>query len=157
MKINNRSTGALSAVLFIVNILVFLPPFLIKAGYFKEAELVYLLFSPFCHQLTERSFHIFSAQLALCARCTGIWAGLLLGTLFFIFFKPEISSWLLLPVLVMIIDGIFNAVSGFSTPAFLRFFFGAGFGFSGGWILARGFYELEENLKREKWKTKSTI
>ena len=157
MKINNRSTGALSAVLFIVDILVFLPPFLIKAGYFKEAELVYLFFSPFCHQLAERSFHIFGAQLALCARCTGIWAGLLLGTLFFIFLKPEISSWLLLPVLVMIIDGIFNTISGFSTPAFLRFFFGAGFGFSGGWILARGFYELEENLKREKWKTKSTI
>lgn len=28
-----------------------------------------------CHQIAERSFHLGSAQLAVCARCTGIYAG----------------------------------------------------------------------------------
>ena len=28
-----------------------------------------------CHQLSERSFHLWAAQLPVCARCTGIYAG----------------------------------------------------------------------------------
>jgi len=32
-----------------------------------------------CHQLPERSFHLFGAQLPVCARCVGIYAGAFLG------------------------------------------------------------------------------
>jgi hypothetical protein len=37
--------------------------------------LVYLTGSLLCHQLPERSFHLWGAQMPVCARCTGIYAG----------------------------------------------------------------------------------
>ena len=47
------------------------------------AGLAYLAGSLICHQLPERSFHIGAAQLPVCARCVGIYAGVALsaGTL----------------------------------------------------------------------------
>jgi hypothetical protein len=36
---------------------------------------VYLIGSLLCHQLPERSFHLWGAQMPVCARCTGIYAG----------------------------------------------------------------------------------
>ncbi len=37
--------------------------------------LAYAIGGAVCHQIAERSFHIGDAQLAVCARCTGIYAG----------------------------------------------------------------------------------
>jgi uncharacterized membrane protein len=39
------------------------------------AGLMYLAGSLVCHQLPARSFHLFGAQLPVCARCVGIYAG----------------------------------------------------------------------------------
>ena len=39
------------------------------------AGVLYALGSLICHQRPERSFHLFAAQLPVCARCTGIYAG----------------------------------------------------------------------------------
>jgi uncharacterized membrane protein len=41
----------------------------------------YALGALLCHQRAERSFHIDSAQLPVCARCFGIYAGAVLGLL----------------------------------------------------------------------------
>lgn len=42
---------------------------------------VYVVGSLVCHQLPERSFHIGAFQLAVCARCVGIYAGAAIGAL----------------------------------------------------------------------------
>jgi len=42
---------------------------------------LYLLGSHICHQRPERSFHLFAAQLPVCARCLGIYAGAAAGSL----------------------------------------------------------------------------
>lgn len=39
------------------------------------AVAVYAIGSVICHQLPERSFHIWGRQLPVCARCVGIYAG----------------------------------------------------------------------------------
>ena len=39
------------------------------------ALVVYAAGSIVCHQLPDRSFHLWSAQMPVCARCTGIYAG----------------------------------------------------------------------------------
>jgi uncharacterized membrane protein len=36
---------------------------------------VYAVGSVICHQLPERSYHLFGAQMPVCARCTGIYLG----------------------------------------------------------------------------------
>jgi uncharacterized membrane protein len=35
---------------------------------------------PFCHQIPSRSLHVAGHALPLCARCTGMWLGITLGT-----------------------------------------------------------------------------
>jgi uncharacterized membrane protein len=43
------------------------------------AALVYIAGSLVCHQRPERSFHLAGAQLPVCARCAGVYAGAALG------------------------------------------------------------------------------
>jgi uncharacterized membrane protein len=45
------------------------------------AGMLYALGSRICHQRPERSFHLFDAQLPVCARCAGIYAGAAIGSL----------------------------------------------------------------------------
>jgi hypothetical protein len=42
---------------------------------------VYGVGSLVCHQLTERSFHVWGAQMPVCARCTGIYFGAVFGAI----------------------------------------------------------------------------
>lgn len=46
------------------------------------AGILYALGSRICHQQPERSFHLFAAQLPVCARCAGIYAGAAIGSVF---------------------------------------------------------------------------
>jgi uncharacterized membrane protein len=48
----------------------------------RTAVLVYGTGSLVCHQRPERSFHIHGRQLAVCARCTGLYVSALAGGLF---------------------------------------------------------------------------
>jgi uncharacterized membrane protein len=43
------------------------------------AGLAYAVYSPVCHQVPGRSLRCFGQPLAVCARCTGIYLGFLLG------------------------------------------------------------------------------
>jgi uncharacterized membrane protein len=49
---------------------------------------VYAVGSLVCHQLRERSFHLWGAHLPVCARCTGIYLGAALGALVAQAFRP---------------------------------------------------------------------
>ena len=43
------------------------------------APLLYAIFDPVCHQIAERSFHLWHEPLAVCHRCTGLYLGFALG------------------------------------------------------------------------------
>ncbi len=56
-----------------------------------------------CHQLAERSFFVKNIQFPVCARCTGIFVGYLLG--FLIFFQYKIPIYLCITFcLIMFLD-----------------------------------------------------
>ena len=66
------------------SVLVVAAPFLASRPHTSSLESlmvlgVYAIGSLVCHQLPERSYHLWTAQLPVCARCTGIYFGAVLG------------------------------------------------------------------------------
>jgi uncharacterized membrane protein len=57
-------------------------PYLLTRGYAAIAFLLQHAFSLICHQWPERSFFLFGAPVAVCARCLGIYLGAAIGMLF---------------------------------------------------------------------------
>jgi uncharacterized membrane protein len=55
-------------------------PWLI-AAFGLNSPAVHGIFHGLCHQRPERSLFIFGSQMAVCSRCAGIYAGLLVGAL----------------------------------------------------------------------------
>lgn len=64
-------------------------PFLTEGGPFSRrvATIITLFFSPVCHQTPDRSFHLLGNPLAVCARCTGIYGGFLVGVVVYPFLR----------------------------------------------------------------------
>jgi uncharacterized membrane protein len=56
-------------------------PLLQSSGHPLFATNIYSAFSFVCHQIPERSFHLFGNKFAVCSRCTGIYAGIGLAVL----------------------------------------------------------------------------
>ncbi len=56
-------------------------PLTIDAGHLTWGLAIYRAFSYVCHQIPERSFFIAEHQFAVCARCTGLYAGFTLATI----------------------------------------------------------------------------
>jgi hypothetical protein len=53
---------------------------------------VYGIGSLVCHQLPERSYHVWTAQMPVCARCAGIYAGAVIGVIAGIL-RPARGGW----------------------------------------------------------------
>ena len=61
--------------------IVLLAPYLLMHGPLPLGMVIYRGFSLVCHQHPERSFVIFGAPVAVCARCLGIYLGAAAGLL----------------------------------------------------------------------------
>ena len=74
------------------------------------ANSIYGGFAVVCHQLPERSYFIFGHKLAVCSRCTGLYAGFALTLLLYPLLRPLRSIdwpppvWLVLAAAPMAID-----------------------------------------------------
>lgn len=90
--------------------LVFAAPLALASSYQSIAATIYLTFSYLCHQIPARSFYLADHPLAVCSRCTGIYAGFLLGVIVY----PAIRSlrstttperkWLFIAAAPLVID-----------------------------------------------------
>ena len=71
---------------------------LLRAGGFQTAAgAAYAAFALVCHQMDERSFHLLGFKLAVCARCLGLYVGVLLGALLYPLARRDLPArgWLL--------------------------------------------------------------
>ena len=69
------ATGSLAVMSLILG-----APLAMDAGHPFVGLTIYKSFSYVCHQIPERSFFIFGHQFAVCARCTGLYAGFTVAT-----------------------------------------------------------------------------
>jgi uncharacterized membrane protein len=96
-------------VLLLVSLIV-IAPLAADGGHDELAHGIYGAFGMMCHQLPDRSYFISGHKLAVCSRCTGIYAGFALTLLLYplfrslrnTFFPPRI--YLLLAAIPLVID-----------------------------------------------------
>jgi len=93
-------------------------------------SVLYAVFSPLCHQIPERCFHLRGFPLAVCSRCFGIYAGVFFGLLFFPLSKrfssitvPKTSLFIVLTAPIAI-DTFANFISLWMTGTWIRFALG---------------------------------
>jgi len=66
------------------------------------APLLYAIFEPVCHQIAERSFHLWHEPLAVCHRCTGLYLGFVLGIAIWPSFPTAASRLLARPRVILL-------------------------------------------------------
>src|ERR1044072_5560529 len=75
--------GAAVAVMLFLGGLIVAAPWSAAHGHGFTAQAIYQSFGYVCHQIPERSFYVAGHPLAVCARCTGLYAGLAAGILLY--------------------------------------------------------------------------
>lgn len=107
----------------------------VTAGY------LYRVFSKICHQYSSRSFFIENHPLPVCARCTGIYAGFLIGTIAFLMTGrgPRISHRLfwLVASLPMLLDVAGSLAGLWEGSLAIRAMTGLVFGAAAGFVVMR--------------------
>ncbi len=90
------------------------------------AGLIRLFFAPICHQIPERSFQLSGHSLAVCARCTGLYAGMVVGLLFYPFIKTVGSKnipspkGLLFSAIPTVVEWIFSHMNVVESSNWIR-------------------------------------
>ncbi|HTX91350.1 MAG TPA: DUF2085 domain-containing protein [Anaerolineales bacterium] len=101
-KIIGRLKAASKYLVVVAAVLVFTGWFLTTPpGFFGKVDAIAYAV---CHRISERSFHIGNFQLPLCARCTGMYLGAVVGLLFQTIHGPKRSKvphWTIITVLVL--------------------------------------------------------
>ena len=98
------------AFTFAICSLIIAAPLSLASGHQSIAYNIYLPFSYLCHQIPARSFYLAEHPLAVCTRCTGIYAGFLVGVIVYPIVRslrstttPE-RKWLFLAAVPLAID-----------------------------------------------------
>lgn len=98
------------AVVLPVVSLIVVAPLAAAKGYGDLAKGIYGAFTILCHQLPDRSYYIDNHQMAVCSRCTGVYAGFVLTLMLYPLLRPlngsgpPRASWLLLAAAPLVID-----------------------------------------------------
>lgn len=132
--------AALAAPLFVVVSIAWLAlllaaPFLPAA----VAGVTYAFCSLICHQIPERSFHVGAVQLPVCARCIGIYAGVVVGALVQVSRRPptKVVRTLFVPgALPTVVTVAAEWVGWWQTSNSVRFAAGLPLGIAGGLVVA---------------------
>jgi uncharacterized membrane protein len=72
----------------LTSLLIISAPLAVASNHNLIAATIYRTFSSLCHQLPERSFFIAGHKFAVCARCTGLYAGFTFAILLYPLVRP---------------------------------------------------------------------
>ncbi len=140
-----------SACLFVLA-LIFLAPMAVARNHTFLAFSIYQGFHYVCHQIPARSFYFEGHPLAVCARCTGIYAGVAAGVIVYPLVRRvcRIETprrlWLLLALVPMVIDFSLTFLSLWQNTHLSRFITGALFGATASLYIVPGLIDLARIL-----------
>ena len=116
--------------------------------------ILYQAFGYVCHQQPERSFFLAGQPLAVCARCTGLYAGFALTTLIYPFLtswrrtEPPERKWLFLAAAPLAIDFGLGLLGVWQNTHASRFLTGAFLGAAVVFYVMPALAELSQHLAR---------
>jgi len=134
--------------------LIFAAPLLASSGRGWAAMLVYRAFAGLCHQQAERSFSLDGHALAVCARCTGIYAGFAACALLYPLARglrrtdAPARKWLLLALLPTVLDFVLNFAGLWSNTHASRALTGAIAGAGAAFFALPGLVDLGRSFGR---------
>jgi uncharacterized membrane protein len=123
-------------------------PIALANGQEGIANTIYLNFRHLCHQIPERSFFIAGHSFAVCSRCTGLYSGFMVATLFYPVVKSlrhtqaPARKWLFLAAAPMAIDFGLEFLGVSHNTHFSRFASGALLGAVAVFYVMPGLMEL---------------
>jgi uncharacterized membrane protein len=123
-------SGILICALVIVGLIV-AAPLLLAHGDDSIAQAIYLAFHPLCHQIAARSFYLAGHPLAVCARCTGLYAGFAAGAALYPLMRSlqrrdtPARIWLLVGITPVTIDFAVGLLGIWANTHLSRFLTGA--------------------------------
>jgi uncharacterized membrane protein len=130
----------------IICALILAAPLLAFQSFFSASSVLYLLFTPICHQIAERSFTLLGYPLAVCHRCSGIYIGMFLGCFFNIHAMHRHGRarrfWVLSALAPIVLDVLAPFAGLWNNTVFSRFSTGLLFGIIISSLVVRGFTEF---------------
>jgi uncharacterized membrane protein len=115
--------------------LILLAPLASSHGYPQTSQFLYTVFGRICHQLDSHSLRLGGEKLGVCARCSAIYFGFLLGVIAYPmirFISNTLVShrrWILLAGIPMCVDVFLAAAGIHQTTVLTRLCTGSIFGF----------------------------
>ncbi len=137
LVVQRRAFAAWSALTLLALLLaasLFAAPWASAHGHTALAQALYDGFAYVCHQIPSRSFHFEGHPLAVCARCTGIYAGFALGVLLYPLARPLARAeaprrlWLFIAAGPITLDFLLGWLGIWENTHFSRLLTGAFFG-----------------------------
>jgi uncharacterized membrane protein len=123
-------------------------PFASAGDYQALAGTIYKAFSYLCHQIPDRSFFVDEHPFAVCARCTGIYAGFAAAAFFYPLIRPlrqtetPARKWLFLAAAPLAIDWSIEFFGIANNTHTSRFLTGALLGATAVFFVLPGLIEL---------------
>ncbi len=104
--------------------LIFAAPWLMAERRFFASTIIYQGFSAVCHQIVERSFHFHGFPLGVCSRCTGVYAGFVIGLALYPFLRnlredKFPARWILIASAIPVVIDFTGGFLGLFTNTFL--------------------------------------
>jgi uncharacterized membrane protein len=133
--------------------IIFAAPLLVHNNYQGYAFFIYKSFSRICHQIPERSFHIFNEKFAVCERCFSIYFSFFTGVIIFPFlkkiFKNRIPSnlFIIIPLIILMLDFIFGII-GFLQNEYTVIVSGSIFGLFISYFMVYGLLESVKSFQK---------
>lgn len=149
MKIYARTT--LVGIWGMLCLTAFSAPLLLANSFPVASAFCYFPFSHLCHQNPERSFFIMQYPIALCHRCSGIYLGFFLGTIFARIFHQTLltknpshtrQAQVFVAVVPLVLDALLPFTGLWSGTWLSRFLTGIVFGYLIAPILVKAIEEL---------------